>query len=40
MERDWRETTNLLEAHPETAETLAALLAKQRADGRTAEERR
>jgi arylsulfatase A-like enzyme len=35
MENDWRETTNLIETHPELAEQLKALLREQKADGRT-----
>jgi len=36
MEKDWRETTNLYDSHPEVVRRLKSLLEKQRRDGRTA----
>lgn len=40
MEKDWRETTNLYDSHPNVVEELKAILEKQRRDGRTAPARK
>ena len=36
MAKDWKETTNLMEEQPQTFEELKALIAEQKAEGRTA----
>ncbi|MBL7220308.1 MAG: sulfatase-like hydrolase/transferase [Phycisphaerae bacterium] len=40
MEKDWRETTNLYDSHPEVVKKLKAMLKKQHGDGRTAPARK
>ena len=40
MEKDWRETTNLYDSHPDVVKELKAILEKQRRDGRTAPPRK
>jgi len=40
MAKDWRETTNLYDSHPEVVRELKATLEKQRRDGRTAPPRK
>jgi arylsulfatase A-like enzyme len=35
MDKDWRETTNVIEEYPEVAEQLKTLMAKQKSDGHT-----